>query len=180
MFQVAKELSHIFCPCAFDHRRVSVVVVELKYSSTSLLLNAVYESHVYFESASRKTKNNIYIGYATTKLSSMVETAWTEDMGRFLYHLDSDTRKITRKLKELPLKIINKKCSFVFNKLALIYDQHHVMPLARISLTLSRHFSLSFIASGRSSGLHPRILTKLLNICSSWSFCFCLAICGGP
>ena len=29
------------------------------------------------------------------------------------------------------------------------------MPLARISLILSRHFSLSFIASGRSSGLHP-------------------------
>ena len=32
---------------------------------------------------------------------------------------------------------------------------HLVMPLARISLTLSRHFSLSFIASGRSLGLHP-------------------------
>ena len=32
---------------------------------------------------------------------------------------------------------------------------HHVVPLARISLALSRHFSLSFIASGRSSGLHP-------------------------
>ena len=29
------------------------------------------------------------------------------------------------------------------------------MPLARISLTLSRHFSQSFIASDRSSGLHP-------------------------
>ena len=29
------------------------------------------------------------------------------------------------------------------------------MPLAQISLTLSRHFSLSFIASGRASGLHP-------------------------
>ena len=29
------------------------------------------------------------------------------------------------------------------------------MSLARISLTLSRHFFLSFIASGRSSGLHP-------------------------
>ena len=28
------------------------------------------------------------------------------------------------------------------------------MPLERISLILSRHFSLSFIASGRSSGLH--------------------------
>ena len=29
------------------------------------------------------------------------------------------------------------------------------MPRAQISLTLSRHFSLSFISSGRSSGLHP-------------------------
>ena len=35
------------------------------------------------------------------------------------------------------------------------HHHHHVMPLAQISLTLSRHFSLSFIASGRSSGLHP-------------------------
>ena len=32
---------------------------------------------------------------------------------------------------------------------------HQVVPLARISLTLSRHFSLLFIAFGRSSGLHP-------------------------
>ena len=32
---------------------------------------------------------------------------------------------------------------------------HHVVPPVRISLTLSRHFSLSFIASGSSSGLHP-------------------------
>ena len=29
------------------------------------------------------------------------------------------------------------------------------MPLAQISPTLSRHFSISFIISGRSSGLHP-------------------------
>ena len=29
------------------------------------------------------------------------------------------------------------------------------MPLARISQTLSHHFSLLFITSGRSSGLHP-------------------------
>ena len=35
------------------------------------------------------------------------------------------------------------------------HHHHHVMPQARISLTLSRHSSLSFIASGRSSGLHP-------------------------
>ena len=36
-----------------------------------------------------------------------------------------------------------------------INHHHHVVPLARISLTLSHHFSLSFIASGRSSRLHP-------------------------
>ena len=32
---------------------------------------------------------------------------------------------------------------------------HHVVLLARIFLTLSCHFSLSFTTSGRSSGLHP-------------------------
>ena len=38
----------------------------------------------------------------------------------------------------------------------MVYIYHHrVVPLARISLTLSHHFSLSFIASGRSSGLNP-------------------------
>ena len=38
----------------------------------------------------------------------------------------------------------------------IIFQWHHnVVLLARISLTLSRHLSLSFIASGRSSGLHP-------------------------
>ena len=35
------------------------------------------------------------------------------------------------------------------------HHHHHVVLVARISLTLSRHFSLSFIASGRSSRLHP-------------------------
>ena len=41
-------------------------------------------------------------------------------------------------------------------KLIICYHHHHhVVPTARISLTLSRHFSLSFITSGRSSGLHP-------------------------
>ena len=45
------------------------------------------------------------------------------------------------------------------------HHHHHVVPPARISLTLSRHFSLSFIASGRSSGLHP---------VSSHSCCMCV------
>ena len=36
-----------------------------------------------------------------------------------------------------------------------VYHHHHAVPQARISLTLSHHFSLPFIASGRFSGLHP-------------------------
>ena len=44
------------------------------------------------------------------------------------------------------------KYAFVYN---FSHRHHNVVPLARIFLTLSRHFSPSFIASGRSSGLHP-------------------------
>ena len=61
------------------------------------------------------------------------------------------------------------------------YHHHHVMPPAQISLTLSRHFSLSFIASGRSSGLHlVSTHSCCMYVCSSWLSCFCSAICGGP
>ena len=40
--------------------------------------------------------------------------------------------------------------SFIF-----YHHHHHIALVARISLTLSRHSSLSFIALGRSSGQHP-------------------------
>ena len=36
-----------------------------------------------------------------------------------------------------------------------LHHHHHIVLAARISLTLSRHSSLSFIALGRSSGQHP-------------------------
>ena len=51
----------------------------------------------------------------------------------------------------------NSKFSFSSIKATLAFHHHHhhaVLP-ARISMALSRHFSLSFIASGRSSTLHP-------------------------
>ena len=44
-----------------------------------------------------------------------------------------------------------KTITYVIN----LHHHHHVTPSARISLTLCRHPSLSSIASGRSSGLHP-------------------------
>ena len=40
-------------------------------------------------------------------------------------------------------------------KLFSNHHHHHIVLAARISLTLSRHSSLSFIALGRSSGQHP-------------------------
>ena len=44
------------------------------------------------------------------------------------------------------------------------HHHHQVVLLARIFLTLSRHFSLSFIASCRSSGPHP------ISSHSSWMY----------
>ena len=46
-------------------------------------------------------------------------------------------------------------CICVYIYIYIYIYHHHVVLVARISLTLSRHFSLSFIASGRSSGQHP-------------------------
>ena len=45
-------------------------------------------------------------------------------------------------------------CSYVPCNIPTYHHHHHVPP-ARISLTPSRHFFLSFITSSRSSGLHP-------------------------
>ena len=63
-------------------------------------------------------------------------------------------------------KICTQKMFIIFNEICIneemqptcIYNHHHnqhVVTQARISLTLSHHFSQSFIASGWSSGLHP-------------------------
>ena len=48
--------------------------------------------------------------------------------------------------------IIHHECA---EKDQIVHHHHQLVPLARISLTVSRYLSLSSIASGRSSGLHP-------------------------
>ena len=40
------------------------------------------------------------------KTKSMVESDWADDMGQFLYHIDPDTRKITRSLEKIKLEIM--------------------------------------------------------------------------
>ena len=47
-------------------------------------------------------------------------------------------------------------CRYIYIYIYIyIYHHHHIVLAARISLTLSRHSSLSFIALGRSSGQQP-------------------------
>ena len=46
-------------------------------------------------------------------------------------------------------------CECACESVRVCHHHHHVVLVARISLTLSRHSSLSFITLGRSSGQHP-------------------------
>ena len=74
----------------------------------------------------------------------------------------SETRSIEVKIEHTNNRILTYPLTIrlhvgLFNNIYIHHHHHHhhVVPLARISLTLSRHFSLSFITSGRSSALHP-------------------------
>ena len=52
-------------------------------------------------------------------------------------------------------QIINRFSIYFITFMIFYHHHHHVVLVARISLTLSRHSSLSFIGLGRSSGQHP-------------------------
>ena len=60
-----------------------------------------------------------------------------------------------RKLAVTQTPVKNHQLTLMWKTLMSNNHHYHVVLLARISLTLSHHFSQSFIASGRSSGLHP-------------------------
>ena len=57
------------------------------------------------------------------------------------------------------------------------HHHHHVVLVARISLNLLSPLFPIVHRLDRSSGQHP-YLTELLNVCSCWSSCFCMAMCG--
>ena len=60
------------------------------------------------------------------------------------------------------------------------HHHHYIVPQARISLTLS-HQPLPFVhLLWQVFRATSCILTQLLDVCSSWSSCFCPAICGDP
>ena len=80
----------------------------------------------------------------------------TQDLCCWVHFLQTYPRSVNVTTNKICMTF-NKQMEAIF-VIVLQYHHHHhhhVMPLARISLTLSRHFSLSFIASGRSSELHP-------------------------
>ena len=85
-------------------------------------------------------------------------------------------------LGSIPGQVIPKILKMVLDTSLLHTQQYKVRHHgARISLTLSLHVSLSFIAFGRSSGLHPvSSHSCCMYVCSSRSSCFWLAICRGP
>ena len=71
---------------------------------------------------------------------------------RFFGGLSCDSPGVTKQTRPFCKWSNNPLSPLTFNH---HHHHHHVMPLAWISLTLSSHFSLSFITSGRSSGLYP-------------------------
>ena len=81
-------------------------------------------------------------------INTQIAKAWTA-IDRLLVIWESDLIDIIKFIffQALVVSILLYGCTH--------HHHHHVMPLARISQTLSRHFSQSFIASGRSSRLHP-------------------------
>ena len=60
------------------------------------------------------------------------------------------SRNCTRDNQEIATKRISENRNWIYSN-----HHHHVALVARISLTLSRHSSQSYIALGRSSGQHP-------------------------
>ena len=61
---------------------------------------------------------------------------------------------------------MNNYCLTTHVYIYIYHHHHHVVLVAQISLTLTRHSSLSFIALGRSSGQHPVV-----------EFFFCPIVC---
>ena len=66
-----------------------------------------------------------------------------------------------------------KKYIYIYIYIYIYHHYHYVVPSARISLTLSRHLSLSLSAT-------PHILIEQLYVGLSWLPCFCLAMWRGP
>ena len=85
---------------------------------------------------------------------------WLANQSRVVRGLDPHKRIFRKRKSQIEGWFHRKKTkplppALPFKVLNLIIHHHHVMRPARISLTLSLHVSLSFIASGRSSRLHP-------------------------
>ena len=93
----------------------------------------------------------------------------TYNYEQYINQFPPNTIKVIREFERIQKKICRHH-----------HHHHHVVLVAQIFLTLSRHFSLSFIASGRSSGLHPVSSYSCWMYHSCWSSCFCSAMCGGP
>ena len=87
------------------------------------------------------------------EMQSVSSRIWTR-VAVFISYNDNNYTTGTSLIRTDSLRTPTDTHSLSLSLYIYIYIYHHVVPLARISLTLFRHFSLSFIASGRCSGLH--------------------------
>ena len=78
-----------------------------------------------------------------------LSSKWTSNHLTFSLPRRRQLRPLTCYLSLMPPQM------FYASAHQIYIHHHHIVLAARISLTLSRHSSLSFIALGRSSGQHP-------------------------
>ena len=69
----------------------------------------------------------------------MAESAWTEDMGQFFYHLDLDTRKVTSTLERIKFKIVNDVPSFFTKYAWIIYIYIYIKLTKRSNLFMLKN-----------------------------------------
>ena len=97
----------------------------------------IYYSFCCMSSASIQNCH-VFLGFIPTIISSITFYASIFNLSLCIY---------------IYIYIYTHTCIYIY--IYILYHHHHIVLVARISLTLSRHSSLSFIALGRSSGQHP-------------------------
>ena len=138
-FAVTVMNMNLFClspcfECSFCPRRfISLLIYNICLHVSILLFSTCLFPNITYHWANHILKNNIKF--------------WrTKHIYQIKYHLQQNKMDFKLNLPNFSLSTV------------LVYHHHHhnhIVLAARISLTLSRHSSLSFIALGRSSGQQP-------------------------
>ena len=121
----------------------------------------------------------------------------TYNYGQYLNQFPPNTIKVIREFERIQKRICRHKMSIMFNEICINEEMLPKYTYIYIYIYISSSSSSSRRAASTDipdllSPFLPifhrfrkvfratsRILTQLLNVCSSWLFCFCPAICWG-